>query len=131
MVDWCLINYSADRHPMHLHADRFWMLSYGEGDAAACIADNSYEEERDGKPVFWGDVVNMIPPAVDGQPTDPGVEPSYLKVWVQLKTPGAWAFHCHLEYHMSLGLIVPIIVGASSSWPAYPADLPLGMYMSF
>jgi len=36
---------------MHLHAKRFWMLSYGVGDATACLNDKSYQE---GTPVFWG-----------------------------------------------------------------------------
>jgi FtsP/CotA-like multicopper oxidase with cupredoxin domain len=33
----CVINESPDRHPMHLHANRFWILGVGDGGLQECI----------------------------------------------------------------------------------------------
>jgi len=82
-------------------------------------------------PLIPLDVINMIPPPVDGQPNDLGVMPSYLKIRTRISQVGAWAIHCHLEYHMALGLIIPVLVGVDQSWPMYPIDLPMGPYMDF
>lgn len=73
----------------------------------------------------------MIAPPVDGQPDDPGVMPSYVKIRTRINEVGPWAIHCHFEYHIALGLLIPVLVGVDQSWPVYPADLPLGAYMGF
>jgi FtsP/CotA-like multicopper oxidase with cupredoxin domain len=41
VVDWCVVNESPDRHPMHLHANRFWVLGAGEGGLEECIKNGT------------------------------------------------------------------------------------------
>lgn len=36
--------------------------------------------------------------------------------------------HCHLQYHMDLNLILPVLIGAEQPWPVPPLDHPNGYY---
>ena len=73
---------TADRHPMHVHSDRMWVLGTGYGDTDACWASPVSE----GKPTFWGDVINTLW-AIE--------EPELIPTWVRIRTQfrhvgGAW-----------------------------------------
>jgi len=40
---------------------------------------------------------------------------------VEVDAPGAWAFHCHLAYHMDAGMMRKVVVEGA---PAEAASLP-------
>ena len=44
---------------------------------------------------------------------------------------GAWMTHCHLQYHMDLNLLLPVLIGVDRQWPTPPADWPLGAYTMY
>ena len=65
--------------PMHLHGERFWLLSAGTGVLQDCIDDNSYVE---GTPTFYGDTANVP------FPLEEDVVGGYIKIRTQYQTPG-------------------------------------------
>ena len=151
VAEWCIINYSEDRHPMHLHADRFWLLASGLGDVDACWADKRYIE---GTPAYYGDMISTSFPvgndegnvlrmkAADARTAKAriaehsgeipaGVVPSYIKFRADFTVAGPLMLHCHIAYHMTQNVLLPILVGVNSTWPAAPSDLPSGPYDSY
>mmetsp|Transcript_21429 Transcript_21429/g.85238 ORF Transcript_21429/g.85238 Transcript_21429/m.85238 type:complete len:176 (-) Transcript_21429:209-736(-) len=59
---------------------------------------------------------------VDPPRTDMPLLPSHgLVVWqFYTSNPGAWFFHCHLEFHAGLGMALAFVVGGDddASWPS-------------
>ncbi|TVU07930.1 hypothetical protein EJB05_41308 [Eragrostis curvula] len=84
----------SESHPWHLHGHDFWVLGYGEG---------MYEHDRDFKKL---DVTS--PPLRNTVVLFPNG-------WTALRfvadNPGVWAFHCHIEPHLHLGMGVIIAEG--------------------
>lgn len=119
VVDWCIVSKTADRHPMHFHSDRFWVLGTGYGDVDACWAASVPE----GAPRLWADVIDTLW-AIE----DPTLIPTWIRIRTQFRHLGAWMTHCHLQYHMDLNLLLPVLIGVDKPWPTPPADWPLGAY---
>ncbi|KAL7272243.1 hypothetical protein RUND412_004959, partial [Rhizina undulata] len=80
-----LNNRSAAQHPMHLHGHNMYILSEGDGDWDGTIVNPENPTRRDTQIVRAnGHLVFQF----DGD------------------NPGAWAFHCHIAWHVSGGLYV-------------------------
>ena len=77
-------------HPMHLHGNKFWVVASGE---------LPYPGSVDALPE--GDVNLDDPVYVDTFAVRTGRY--YVLRW-RADNPGMWHFHCHLLYHMQLGL---------------------------
>ncbi|TKW22755.1 hypothetical protein SEVIR_4G248900v4 [Setaria viridis] len=77
----------SEVHPWHLHGHDFWVLGYGDG---------VYEHERDS-----GKLNTANPPLRNTVVLFP-------HGWTVLRfvadNPGVWAFHCHIEPHLHLGM---------------------------
>lgn len=121
----CIVSKTVDRHPMHFHSDRFWVMSRGYGDENACLTAPIQQE---GKPTLWTDVVNTLW-AIEN--ADRTVTPAWVRVRSQFRYVGAWMTHCHLQYHMDLGLLLPVLVGVDQQWPTPPSDWPEGQYDAY
>ncbi|KAK2630682.1 hypothetical protein QOZ80_UnG0729060 [Eleusine coracana subsp. coracana] len=78
---------TSEVHPWHLHGHDFWVMGYGEG---------RYEHERDAK------TLNMVNPPLRNTVV------VFPFGWTALRfvadNPGVWAFHCHIEPHLHMGM---------------------------
>ncbi|XP_057954058.1 L-ascorbate oxidase-like [Malania oleifera] len=76
----------SEIHPWHLHGHDFWVLGYGDGKFC----------EKDVKTLNLED-----PPLKNTAPVFPFG-------WTALRfianNPGVWAFHCHMEPHLHMGM---------------------------
>lgn len=106
-------------HPIHLHGHDFYVLGAGTG-----IFDNTQSLKYDNPP--RRDVA-MLPPS------------GWLVLAFITDNPGAWLMHCHIAWHISLGLGAQFLEGTAElreqgvdaqwteqcrSWDAYYADAP-------
>ena len=66
------------KQPMHVHANRFWVLGHGYGDLAACMA---FQPKDTDKPVLLTDIINVMAPTAD-QPA------TWLKFRGMIRTAG-------------------------------------------
>merc|ERR1712169_4662 len=85
-------------HPIHLHGHKFWVLGSGEGSF-------SYATTAEAP----ADLLNLEnPPYRDttGLPSRGWVVIRYLT-----DNPGAWIFHCHLQWHIVVGMAVVLVEG--------------------
>ncbi|XP_030521249.1 L-ascorbate oxidase-like [Rhodamnia argentea] len=78
---------TSEIHPWHLHGHDFWVLGYGEGKFAA--------EDGDKR-------LNLNNPPLRNTAV------IFPYGWTALRfvadNPGAWAFHCHIEPHLHMGM---------------------------
>lgn len=85
-------NLDAAIHPFHLHGHQFQVC----------------ERPASGKGVYTGHGRNFpaVPPKRDTLAVNAG---SYAVIRFQAENPGVWLFHCHIEWHVVMGLIATII----------------------
>jgi FtsP/CotA-like multicopper oxidase with cupredoxin domain len=77
-------------HPMHLHGHKFLVLDTG-------LVEDIYKREevneksdfKNDKPVFKDTV--QLP------------FPGYVRIRFRADNPGFWLFHCHFDWHISIG----------------------------
>ncbi|CAN6169637.1 unnamed protein product [Urochloa humidicola] len=78
----------SEVHPWHLHGHDFWVLGYGEGGYRGDAADEARLNLRD--PPLRNSVV-IFPYG-------------WTKIRFVADNPGVWAFHCHIEPHLHMGM---------------------------
>ena len=128
VVDWCIVSQFPGRHPIHLHADRMWVLATGAGGVEDCWKDQSHVE---GKPTLWTDVVTTptySTPFEHAGGGGGGEKGGWIKMRMRISNVGVWFMHCHRDLHMNERLLVPIMIGVNSTWPVPPLDWPQGFY---
>ncbi|KAJ7964877.1 L-ascorbate oxidase-like [Quillaja saponaria] len=83
----------SEIHPWHLHGHDFWVLGYGEGK----FSDGDEKKFNLKNPPLRNTAV-IFPYG-----------------WTALRfvadNPGAWAFHCHIEPHLHMGMGVVLALG--------------------
>ena len=89
VVDIFLNNTDDGEHPFHLHGHNFWIISTSDyPDAESLYAGNYIQRDTVSIPAS-----------------------GWAKIRFVANNPGAWFFHCHIEWHMSAGLAAAFIVG--------------------
>ncbi|KAI0310690.1 Fet3 protein [Amylostereum chailletii] len=95
VFDIVLKNGDAGKHPFHLHGHKFQVVHRAED--------------------YTSDDPTLNPPFNDSQPNpvrrDTIQVPSMNSVTLRViaDNPGAWFFHCHIEWHLEAGLAVTLI----------------------
>jgi FtsP/CotA-like multicopper oxidase with cupredoxin domain len=87
VVDLYLNNTDGGEHPFHLHGHHFWILATSDYPQAEYLYHDDYIQR---------DVVSV--PAF-----------GWAKLRFVANNPGAWFFHCHIEWHMTGGMALAFI----------------------
>jgi iron transport multicopper oxidase len=87
VVDIYLNNTDTGEHPFHLHGHKFWIIATSDYPQAEFLYAGDYIQR---------DTVSI--PAL-----------GWAKIRYIANKPGAWFFHCHIEWHMSAGLALTFI----------------------
>merc|ERR1712169_157280 len=83
-------------HPMHLHGHKFWFLGAGEGDFP-------FESVTDAP----SSMINLQnPPYRDTIDLPPS---GWAVIRYITDNPGAWLFHCHVQWHQVSGMAVVLV----------------------
>ncbi|KAI1609489.1 laccase TilA [Exophiala viscosa] len=105
----------AEPHPIHKHANKFYMIGAGVGD----FNFTSVAEAQAAGYVFNLD----NPPYLDGYTSTPAEGSAAWMVFrYEVNTPGAWILHCHVQTHFSGGMAVAIL-DAIDDFPTIPSDV--------
>jgi len=92
------INNLSEQHPWHLHGHHFWVLGQGVG----TYDFNAPPEVNLNNPLLR-DTVTALP-----------------HTWTHLRftadNPGAWLFHCHVDWHTTMGMVWVFLI--------QPSDIP-------
>jgi len=105
----------AEPHPIHKHANKFYMIGAGVGD---------FNFTNTADAITAGYPINLqTPPYVDGFTSIPAEGNGTWMIYrYQVNTPGAWLLHCHIGSHFSGGMAVAIL-DAVDNFPKPPSDV--------
>ena len=97
VVEMTILNTDDGPHPFHLHGHHFWIVSSSDYPEAEFNYANQW---------LIRDTVS-VPPG------------GFAIIRIIANNPGAWMFHCHIDWHLSAGLGVMFMEGTSSLGPNY------------
>ncbi|RMJ12506.1 hypothetical protein CDV36_007830 [Fusarium kuroshium] len=99
-LSFLISNQSMDMmgHPIHLHGHKFWVLGSGAGSFP-------YTAVTDAP----ADLINLEDPPYRDTISLPS------QGWAAIRyitdNPGAWMFHCHLQWHVVVGMAMVLVEG--------------------
>lgn len=97
VVEIVFNNADAGKHPFHLHGHSFQVVVRADEDAGYYLAPSNVTADAN---------LPQIPMRRDTLMVRPG---SHFVIRFRSDNPGVWLFHCHIEWHVSSGLIATII----------------------
>ena len=114
VYDIVLQNYPAcngacEVHPWHLHGHHFWHVGTFEGTYDPKVGypevGGGSNYKRDTILLVGGPKQNST--AAAGQACSTTIQPcGYTVIRFVADNPGAWSFHCHIDWHMVMGMVV-------------------------
>ncbi|CAG8489834.1 10839_t:CDS:2 [Diversispora eburnea] len=84
-----LINDSTFHHPFHLHGHNFYLIGTGQG---STVDPNLYDFET---------------PPIRDTVTVPKF--GWVVIRFVADNPGVWGFHCHIEWHLEMGMLAQLV----------------------
>ena len=94
IIELVVNNQHENLHPMHLHGHQYQILQRGFPDTGG-IWDGTYDANVSAYPVRRDTVM---------------LNKNSSSVWrFKADNPGVWLFHCHIEYHITSGLMATIV----------------------
>ena len=94
IIELVVQNQHENLHPMHLHGHQYQVLQRGYPDTGS-IWDGTYDANVSSYPVRRDTVM---------------LNKNSSSVWrFKADNPGVWLFHCHIEYHITSGLMATIV----------------------
>lgn len=103
-------------HPFHLHGHAFRVIAMERVNSSTTVEE-----------VQALDRAGLIHRKLSGAPLKDTVtvpDGGYTIVRVHASNPGYWLFHCHIEFHVELGMAVVFKVGDHSDFPPVPSGFP-------
>lgn len=92
IVQIVINNLDAAIHPFHLHGHQFQVVATGKSGSGSYNGDSS--------------LFHANPPRRDTVTVNAN---SYAVLRFKADNPGVWLFHCHIEWHVIMGLIATIV----------------------
>ncbi|CAD6575594.1 MAG: hypothetical protein ASARMPREDX12_007388 [Alectoria sarmentosa] len=94
IIEVVVNNKHENLHPMHLHGHQYQVLQRGYPDTGG-VWDGVYDQNVSATPVRRDTVM---------------LNKNSSSVWrFKADNPGVWLFHCHIEYHITSGLVATIV----------------------
>lgn len=92
VIEIILNNLTPGHHPFHLHGHHFQVINRLAANAGSF---NAWDEELASSPLRRDTIdVNSV---------------SSARIRFRADNPGVWLFHCHLEWHVPMGLVATFI----------------------
>ncbi|CAG9803373.1 unnamed protein product [Chironomus riparius] len=98
-------------HPMHLHGHKFQVVDQGLFEDIYKRSEIDHDLDMRGKnPPFKDTTVLPFP--------------GYTRLRFHANNPGFWLFHCHFDWHISIGMALVVQVGDIDQMPKPSSSLP-------
>ncbi|KKY19915.1 putative iron transport multicopper oxidase fet3 [Phaeomoniella chlamydospora] len=92
IIEIVVNNHDTGKHPFHLHGHAFQAVARGVDESGDYDAENT--------------TLSAIPMRRDTFMVQPD---GYIVMRFRADNPGVWIFHCHLEWHLSSGLLATMV----------------------
>ena len=115
------LNGVCEQHPWHLHGHSFWILATGPGEYDPVKSPQLFNLVNPLK----ADMVTSFPTNMSNwrQPHIPPFKSAnahkpcgWAVIRFKANNPGLWAFHCHIEYHVVIGMATVFNVASTKLW---------------
>ncbi|KAF1779907.1 Multicopper oxidase [Phytophthora cactorum] len=106
-VEVVLVNSMNEQHPFHLHSHAPWVVSSGQAAAEDIYSNNLPPLKLQGAMVRD---VYTVPPC-DTDDNNYCINLGYLILRFTADNPGVWMMHCHIDWHMDIGLSMIFVEG--------------------
>ncbi|KAE8876322.1 hypothetical protein PF005_g29727 [Phytophthora fragariae] len=106
-VEVVLMNDVIEQHPFHLHSHVAWVV--GSGHASAQDVYNNKLPALKLKGAMVRDVYTVPPCEVDAKGVCVNV--GYVVLRFKADNPGVWMMHCHVDWHMAIGMGMVFVEG--------------------
>ncbi|XP_026280853.2 uncharacterized protein LOC113208177 isoform X2 [Frankliniella occidentalis] len=109
------VRYDAN-HPFHLHGHAFRVVALERLGNSTTVSE---VQRLDAEGLIAKNLVD--PPTKDTVTVPDG---GYTVLRVHADNPGYWLFHCHIEFHVELGMALVVKVGEHEDMPPVPRGFP-------
>ncbi|KAK3922857.1 Laccase [Frankliniella fusca] len=109
------VRYDAN-HPFHLHGHAFRVVAMERLGQSTTVGE---VQRLDADGLIARNLVD--PPTKDTVTVPDG---GYTVLRVHADNPGYWLFHCHIEFHVELGMALVVKVGEHEDMPPVPRGFP-------
>ncbi|KAK1929717.1 Oxidoreductase OpS5 [Phytophthora citrophthora] len=106
-VEVVLMNDVLEQHPFHMHSHVAWVVGSGHASAEDVYSNNLPPLKLDSPMVR--DVYTV--PACDIDDTGACVNVGYVVLRFKADNPGVWMLHCHVDWHMAIGMGMIFVEG--------------------
>lgn len=108
VVEVVMIGVDPMQHPWHLHGASIWLLGAQRLSSSSEAMNFSYQGQ-----------FGQLSQSVAAQQGDTWTVPQngYMVFRLQAHNPGPWFMHCHIDWHMALGMAVVLDVGVDEGYP--------------
>ena len=103
IVDIIVMNYDKGEHPFHLHGHHFWVVGSGNAANVSLISTASYNLNNPPR----RDTVTVL--ACSSSSGGSCSNFGYVVLRFVADNPGVWFFHCHIDWHLMMGLAMTIV----------------------
>jgi len=129
-VETVLINRDhGANHPIHQHGGWYWVVGEGQFPSTPFglldphivlegLRNGSLKRNQDHS-AWYGDSLTALPKDVIQVPNY-----GYVVIRTPLDNPGNWIFHCHIDFHLSIGMGLVLQIGEQGDWyqgPYWPS----------
>jgi len=111
-------------HPFHLHGHSFRVISLEK------LGNSTTKQEVKMLDQSGKIYRNLYDPPVKDTVTVP--DGGFTIIRFHANNPGYWLMHCHLDFHVEVGMALVFKVGSRKDFPAIPENFPkCGDYYSY
>lgn len=106
-IEVVLVNLMNEQHPFHLHSHTPWVVGSGQA-SVEDIYNNILPPSKLEGPMMRD--VYTVPPC-DTDENNNCINVGYLILRFTADNPGVWMMHCHIDWHMDIGLAMIFVEG--------------------
>eukprot|EP00092_Neocalanus_flemingeri_P019227 GFUD01020828.1.p1 GENE.GFUD01020828.1~~GFUD01020828.1.p1 ORF type:complete len:939 (-),score=141.75 GFUD01020828.1:668-3415(-) len=112
-AEFVLINnnlFETAAHPIHQHGGWYWVVGMNKYDANVTV-DRTFIMQEDKK---CNATKNCLPRNFDHPPAKDTIQVpqnGYVIVRTKLDNAGTWIFHCHINFHVTIGMAMVLQIG--------------------
>ncbi|OWZ19320.1 hypothetical protein PHMEG_0006454 [Phytophthora megakarya] len=106
-VEVVVVNSMNEQHPFHLHSHAPWVVGSGQASAEDVYDNNLPPSKLQG--AMLRDVYTVPPCTTDEN--DQCINVGYVILRFTADNPGVWMMHCHIDWHMDIGLSMIYVEG--------------------
>jgi L-ascorbate oxidase len=117
----------CENHPWHLHGNKFYFVGYGSGKFNGTVPLQFLKSPllSDNIVMMPSSLANTRTNEIAGNGADSNAPCGFIVLRLKADNPGMWLFHCHISWHMSIGMQFLLDIASEMLWRHRNLRLPV------